>query len=126
MPTYIYVCRACGKSFELFQAMSDHPARKCVHCGKLRAERQIGPGAGNIFHGSGFYETDYRSASYQEAAKKDREAATAKSAVPAAGDAKASGDGKPSGDGKSAAPAPAAKEKKGAKSAGRRKRAAGD
>jgi putative FmdB family regulatory protein len=120
MPTYIYVCRACGKSFELFQAMSDRPARKCVHCGRLRAERQIGPGAGVIFHGSGFYETDYRSASYQAAAKKDREAATAKSPAPAAGDTKASGDGK------AAAPAPVAKEKKGAKSAGRRKRAAGD
>jgi hypothetical protein len=33
--------------------------------------RLIGSGAGVIFKGSGFYQTDYRSESYKNAAKKD-------------------------------------------------------
>ena len=32
---------------------------------------EVGAGAGVIFKGSGFYETDYRSASYSSDAKKD-------------------------------------------------------
>jgi len=46
--------------------------RKCPECGKLKLRRLIGTGAGVIFKGSGFYETDYRSDSYQKAAKADK------------------------------------------------------
>ena len=34
--------------------------RKCPECGKNKLERLIGTGAGIIFKGSGFYETDYK------------------------------------------------------------------
>ena len=45
---------------EAFQSMTDKPLRKCPKCGKLKLQRLIGAGAGIIFKGSGFYETDYK------------------------------------------------------------------
>lgn len=72
MPTYEYRCKACEHQFEEFQSMSARPLRKCPECGRPRLERLIGPGAGVIFKGSGFYETDYRSESYKKAAEKDK------------------------------------------------------
>lgn len=74
MPTYDYVCTKCDHQWELFQAMKDNPVRKCPSCGKLKAKRMIGPGAGIIFKGSGFYETDYRSSSYKKDAAADKKA----------------------------------------------------
>lgn len=71
MPTYDYLCKACGHALELFQSMSEAPRRKCPACGKLALQRQIGMGAGIVFKGSGFYETDYRSESYKKGAAAD-------------------------------------------------------
>jgi predicted nucleic acid-binding Zn ribbon protein len=45
--------------------------KKCPTCGKNKVRRLIGPGAGLIFKGSGFYITDYRSEGYKNAAKGD-------------------------------------------------------
>lgn len=69
MPTYDYVCRACEHAFELFQSMNDPVKRKCPECGKSKLERLIGTGAGVIFKGSGFYQTDYRSDGYKKSAE---------------------------------------------------------
>lgn len=69
MPTYDYVCDACEAEWEVFQSIKAKPIRKCPECGKLKAKRQIGTGAGVIFKGSGFYQTDYRSESYKKGAK---------------------------------------------------------
>jgi putative FmdB family regulatory protein len=69
MPTYDYRCKACGHTLELFQSITEGAKRKCPACGRNRLERQIGAGAGILFKGSGFYQTDYRSASYEKAAK---------------------------------------------------------
>jgi len=71
MPTYEYVCDSCGHEFEQFQAITAKPLRVCPRCGKKTAKRLIGVGAGVIFRGSGFYETDYRSESYKKAAEKE-------------------------------------------------------
>lgn len=71
MPTYAYVCGSCGHGFERFQPMTAQPIRKCPECGRRRVRRLILGGAGVIFKGKGFYQTDYRSKSYQEAAKKE-------------------------------------------------------
>ncbi|MCH8822294.1 MAG: zinc ribbon domain-containing protein [Planctomycetes bacterium] len=79
MPTYEYVCDACGHEFELFQSMSASVKRKCPECGKLKLKRLIGIGSGVIFKGSGFYQTDYRSESYKKAAEADKKASTEKS-----------------------------------------------
>ena len=71
MPTYDYHCDACGHEFELFQQMSESPQRKCPKCGKMKLQRLIGTGAGIIFKGGGFYETDYRSDNYKKSAEAD-------------------------------------------------------
>lgn len=76
MPTYDYECDACGHSFEKFQSMSAPLIKKCPQCGKQKVRRLIGTGAGVIFKGSGFYQTDYRSESYRQAAKKDSSTGT--------------------------------------------------
>jgi len=60
MPNYDYVCAACGHELEVFQSMKDAPLKKCPKCKKMKLARQIGTGAGLIFKGSGFYETDYK------------------------------------------------------------------
>lgn len=59
MPTYDYQCTACSNAFEKFQQISAKPLRRCPMCGGA-LRRLIGPGAGVIFKGSGFYETDYK------------------------------------------------------------------
>ena len=78
MPTYDYVCEACDHEFELFQSMTAPVKRKCPECGKLKLKRLIGTGAGVIFKGGGFYETDYRSDSYKKSAESEKKAAEAK------------------------------------------------
>jgi putative FmdB family regulatory protein len=75
MPTYDYECGACGHAFELFQAITAKPVRKCPSCGRPRAKRLIGTGAGVLFRGSGFYQTDYRSDGYKQKAKAEKESA---------------------------------------------------
>lgn len=80
MPTYEYKCEDCGHHFEVFQSMKDDkltdcPEEKCD--GTVR--RLLGTGAGIIFKGGGFYETDYRSDSYKEGAKKAESAAKSSS-----------------------------------------------
>jgi putative FmdB family regulatory protein len=60
MPTYEYVCRACGHRFERFQKISDEPTRECPECSEPAVERLISAGAGLVFKGPGFYATDYR------------------------------------------------------------------
>ena len=72
MPTYDYECNACGHLFELFQGINDPIKRKCPECGRLKLQRLFGTGAAVVFKGSGFYETDYRSADYKKAAAADK------------------------------------------------------
>lgn len=60
MPTYEYQCQKCGHKFEELQKMTDKPLTKCPKCKKGKVIRLIGGGAGLIFKGSGFYETDYK------------------------------------------------------------------
>ena len=103
MPTYDYECQACGHTFEKFQSITAPAVKTCPECGKRKVKRLIGTGAGIIFKGSGFYQTDYRSDSYKEAAKKDT--------APAASSSD-SGSGSGSSDAKPAkADAPAKAEK---------------
>jgi len=66
MPTYDYVCDACGHKFEEFQYIKEEPLRKCPECKKMKLRRLIGAGAAIVFKGSGFYQTDYRSESYKK------------------------------------------------------------
>ena len=69
MPTYEYRCDSCDHDFEEFQYIKDAPLKKCPCCGKNKLRRLISGGAAIVFHGNGFYQTDYRSDSYRKAAK---------------------------------------------------------
>lgn len=95
MPNYDYVCQSCGHRFEVFQSMNDDKLQDCPQEGcDGKVKRLLGTGAGVIFKGSGFYQTDYRSSSYKDGAKKEsaasKPAETAKPAAPATPPAKSS------------------------------------
>lgn len=75
MPTYEYECTKCQQPFEMFQSMRDAPIKKCPKCGG-KVKRLLGTGAGIIFKGKGFYQTDYRSSSYKSGASADGAAST--------------------------------------------------
>lgn len=63
MPTYSYQCQKCETVRDVFHSMSASPRLTCEHCGSRRMKRLLGTGAGIIFKGSGFYETDYKNGS---------------------------------------------------------------
>lgn len=105
MPTYDYQCDACDHKFELYQGINDEKKRKCPECGKLKLRRLIGTGAAIVFKGSGFYQTDYRSESYNKAKAADKPSdggggggsGDTKSGSSSAGESKSSGEAKSSG-----------------------------
>lgn len=75
MPTYEYECRKCHRHHEASQPITAKSLTKCPRrgcTGKLK--RIISSSSGFLFKGSGFYITDYRSKSYQDAKKKDQPA----------------------------------------------------
>lgn len=81
MPTYEYICRKCGHTFEVVQSIKANALTVCPRdvCprkpwGKGKVERRISLGAGIIFKGSGFYSNDYPSESYKSGAKKEKNA----------------------------------------------------
>ena len=71
MPTYEYKCLDCGHIFEMFQKMKDEPAKECPEC-KGKVKRLLGAGAGTIFKGSGFYQTDYKNADSRNKSNKSK------------------------------------------------------
>jgi len=85
MPNYDYVCETCGHRFEVFQSMNDAKLQDCPQEGcSGKVKRLLGTGAGLLFKGAGFYQTDYRSNSYQAGAKSDSAASKpAESSTPA-------------------------------------------
>ncbi len=69
MPTYEYTCDTCAHLFEQFQGMTDALLKECPECGS-DVRRIISTGAGVIFKGKGFYQTDYKKSAHQPAAEK--------------------------------------------------------
>jgi len=57
MPIYEYICKKCGREFEVIQKFSDGPLKTCSEC-KGRLSKIISQSS---FHlkGSGWYVTDY-------------------------------------------------------------------
>jgi len=73
MPNYDYKCQKCDHVFEVFQKMSDAKLEDCPVDGcDGKVKRLLGGGAGIIFKGSGFYQTDYRSESYKKGAQSEK------------------------------------------------------
>ena len=74
MPTYDYYCSACQQDIEVFQSIKDAVLDVCPECNKKgKIRRMISSGAGIIFKGSGFYETDYKSKKPQAEQKLPKE-----------------------------------------------------
>ena len=72
MPTYDYICDACGHEFEAFESIKSDSQTVCPACHEAKLRRKIGAGAAILFKGSGFYQTDYRSESYKKGAAADK------------------------------------------------------
>lgn len=107
MPTYDYECEN-GHRFELFQSMKDDALTHCNQC-DAKARRIIGPGAGFIFKGGGFYITDYRSKDYQAKAKSESGGTAEGGGKSSGADSKADSKSEAKSDSKSASkPAPGA------------------
>jgi putative FmdB family regulatory protein len=69
MPHYAYVCNSCKHAFDVLQSMSAEPVKECPQC-KGPVTRLISGGAGVMFKGSGFYDTDYKKKSGSASDKK--------------------------------------------------------
>lgn len=87
MPTYEYECAKCRKTFEVFQSIKDQRLTQCPTC-KGKVKRLLGTGAGIIFKGSGFYQTDYRSDGYKQKAKAEASTPSSSSSTSSAESAK--------------------------------------
>ena len=61
MPLYEYECQACKFYTEVMQKISEAPLTKCPSCGK-RALRKLVSAPVFRLKGSGWYETDFKSA----------------------------------------------------------------
>lgn len=61
MPIYEYICKGCGREFEVLQKFSDNPLDKCEACGGA-VEKKISTSS---FHlkGSGWYKDNYSGSS---------------------------------------------------------------
>lgn len=79
MPTYEYECKKCGHRFDRFQPITAAPIKTCPKC-RGRVARLLSGGAGIIFKGSGFYQTDYKKPA--PAKSGDKPAPGAKEATP--------------------------------------------
>ena len=119
MPTYEYVCTACGHRLEAVQSFSDDPLTVCPDC--AGALRKVYGAVGIVLKGSGFYKTDSRAAADGNGSKKKSESKDKESSGAATSESKGSDGGATSegsgtgtggsgkdGSGKDAKPAAAA------------------
>ena len=82
MPTYEYLCRACGDRREVVQSFTDDPLTVCEACGGEL--RKVFSAAGLIFKGSGWHIKDYSSGSSGSASSSGSSSSGASSSGPSA------------------------------------------
>ena len=95
MPTYDYICDACGHEFEAFESIKADSQTICPTCNEPKLRRKIGAGAAILFKGSGFYQTDYRSDSYKKGAEADKSASKPAESSPKSSDSSSSSSSSP-------------------------------
>ncbi|MFC0155111.1 FmdB family zinc ribbon protein [Xanthomonas dyei] len=104
MPIYAFQCTTCGHSFDRLQKMADPDPQICPSCAAATIKRQVTAPSFRL-SGSGWYETDFKSAGEKKKNLTESSSAGGGDAKPAA-----ASDNKPA-----AAPAaPAAKPTSGA------------
>ena len=80
MPTYQYLCTACGHEFEVVQSFSDDALTSCEKCqGQVR---KVYNSVGIVFKGSGFYKTDSRSSTTEKSTSTPLEAKKSETSTP--------------------------------------------
>ena len=89
MPTYSYVCDACGTEFEVEQRISEPPIKKCPGCAKNKARRMIMNG-NFILKGRGWYSDGYSASRFKSSPCGDRACASKDSGSSSASCAKSS------------------------------------
>jgi putative FmdB family regulatory protein len=100
VPTYEFTCPQGHDFDKFFRSMASAPTVvPCPVCGEP-AERQMSAGAGLVFHGSGFYITDYG-----KDGKKDQKSAARRTSE----STKESGSEAPAGDTSSSTSTPESK-----------------
>ncbi|HJO35849.1 MAG TPA: zinc ribbon domain-containing protein [Gammaproteobacteria bacterium] len=91
MPIYEYRCQACGHELDALQKLSEAPLKTCPACEQDELVRLISA-AGFRLKGSGWYETDFKSAKRRNlAGDGEGKSGDAKAAEPKAGEGKAGG-----------------------------------
>lgn len=70
MPIYEYVCTACEHQLEALQKLSDPALLDCPACEKPALKKMISA-PGFRLSGSGWYETDFKSANQKNLTKSD-------------------------------------------------------
>ncbi|KAB7772269.1 FmdB family zinc ribbon protein [Xanthomonas maliensis] len=91
MPIYAFQCSSCGHAFDRLQKMADPDPQQCPTCAAVGSVRRQVTAPAFRLSGSGWYETDFKSAGEKKknlvdsgAAAGSAPAADAASAKPAA------------------------------------------
>ncbi|HXH38139.1 MAG TPA: FmdB family zinc ribbon protein [Thermoanaerobaculia bacterium] len=80
MPIYEYQCTKCNDRTEVIERFTDPPYPKCAKCGGEVKKLASAPAI--QFKGSGFYKTDYASASSKADAKSEGKSESASDSKP--------------------------------------------
>jgi len=81
MPIYEYQCTKCNDRTEVIQKFSDPPQAVCAKCGGEMKKLFSAPAI--QFKGSGFYKTDYASASSKAETKSEGKSESSSDSKPA-------------------------------------------
>ncbi|KGK57932.1 MULTISPECIES: zinc ribbon domain-containing protein [Xanthomonas] len=87
MPIYAFQCTTCGHSFDRLQKMADPDPQSCPACAAATIKRQVTAPSFRL-SGSGWYETDFKSAGEKKKNLTDSSSAGGEAKPAAAGDSK--------------------------------------
>ena len=80
MPTYSYLCSACGHKLDVVQRMSEDSLKDCPKCSQPELARQISA-VGFALKGTGWYVTDFRDKGKTAAKSDDSSSAPSESST---------------------------------------------